>query len=90
MKTGLQHMTWDQAAISGLASANGFGALDIKPANIRWWASEGLLHPAGIGPRGNMLYQISAVIAVAQRDRKKPPGRPAKSHPCNSPGNSQQ
>jgi hypothetical protein len=28
------------------------------PATIRWWASKGLLHRHGTGPRGRALYDL--------------------------------
>lgn len=73
----LDAYTWDQAAIAQLATANGFRALGINPATVRWWASQGLITAAGKAPGGAHLYSISDVSSAAERPRKKP-GRPAK------------
>jgi hypothetical protein len=72
----LDAYTWDQAAIAGLATANGFRAFNINPATIRWWASQGLVTAVGKAPGGAHLYSIAEVSAAADRPRRKP-GRPA-------------
>lgn len=76
MTQPLQTMTWDQAQILGLATARGFAALEIAPATVRWWASKGLITPAGKAPGGAYLYAISDVSAVADRPRRKPGRKP--------------
>lgn len=53
--------TWDQATIAGLATANGFQALGIKPATIRKWASRHHITAVGKAPGGAHLYPIAAV-----------------------------
>lgn len=68
----LDKHTWDQAHILGLATANGFRALDIAPATIRWWASCGLITATGKAPGGAHLYSIAEVSAVADRPKKTP------------------
>lgn len=68
--------TWDQAQILGLATANGFNALGIKPATVRWWASQDLITAVGKAPGGAHLYEISAVSAAADRPKHRPGRRP--------------
>jgi hypothetical protein len=63
----LQRMSWDQAAVLGLATANGFKAVDIKPATIRKWASRGEFKARGKAPGGAHLYSIEEVSAHARR-----------------------
>lgn len=72
MTTPLPRYTWDQAQITQLATANGFRALGLNPATIRWWASKGLITAAGKAPGGAHLYAIGEVSAVADRPRRKP------------------
>lgn len=72
----LQAMTWDQAHILGLATARGFAALNIPAATVRWWASKGLIHPAGKAPGGAHLYSIADVSEVAGRPKQRPGRKP--------------
>jgi hypothetical protein len=65
--TNLPAFTWDQAAILGLATANGFQAVGIKPATIRKWASRRHIAAAGKAPGGAHLYPIAAVTRHAVR-----------------------
>lgn len=74
----LANYTWDQAHIAGLATANGFRALNIAPGTIRSWASRGHITPAGKAPGGAHLYPIAQVAEQATRTRaKRPTGRVA-------------
>lgn len=60
--------TWDQAAILGLATANGFSALGIRPATVRKWASRGNITASGKAPGGAHLYAIADVARHADRN----------------------
>lgn len=73
----LDRYTWDQADIARLATANGFKALGLNPATIRWWASTGLITAAGKAPGGAHLYDITEVSMVAGRPRHAPGRKPA-------------
>jgi hypothetical protein len=68
----LPRYTWDQATILGLATANGYRALNIPPGTIRRWASEGHIQAVGKAPGGAHLYQIAAVTRHA-KTLKQPP-----------------
>lgn len=76
----LQMMTWDQAAILGLGTCNGFRAVGLNPATIRRWASEGRLQAVGKAPGGAHLYSIAEVSAVADRPRRRNTRRGALPH----------
>lgn len=84
MSRTLPAYTWDQAQILRLATANGFRALGLQPATVRWWASEGLIVAVGKAPGGAHLYEIAEVAATADRPRKKA-GRPARSGALQEP-----
>lgn len=72
MTSPLPRYTWDQAHILALATCNGFRALNINPATIRWWASTGVVTAVGKAPGGAHLYSIAEVSAAADRPRRKP------------------
>lgn len=79
MTLALPHYTWDQAAILGLATANGFQALGLKPATIRKWASrDNDITAAGKAPGGAHLYPIADVARHAEKATSR--GEPAVSH----------
>ncbi len=65
--TTLPKYSWDHATILGLATCNGFVALDIKPATIRKWASRGDIKAVGQVPGGAKLYPIADVVRHADR-----------------------
>jgi hypothetical protein len=74
--------TWDQAAMLGLATARGFGALGINASTVRKWASRpahGTHVPAiravGKAPGGALLYPIDDVIRHAERPTRPTTGQ---------------
>jgi len=84
----LPRYTWDQATILQLATANGFKALGLNPATIRWWAAQGLITAIGKAPGGAHLYSIGEVSAASDRPRQKPGPKPRRrclQTPTNSP-----
>jgi predicted site-specific integrase-resolvase len=62
----LPRYTWDQATILGLATANGYRALNIPPGTIRRWAHQGHIRAVGKAPGGAHLYPITDVTRHAQ------------------------
>ena len=62
--------TWDQAAILGLATARGFGAVGINATTIRQWAARGHIAAVGKAPGGAHLYPIAAVTRHADARTK--------------------
>lgn len=66
--SALPKYSWDQAAILGLATANGFAALGIRPDTIRLWVHRGAFNAVGKAPRGAHLYRIDEVARHADRN----------------------
>lgn len=66
----LPPLTWEQAEILGLATANGFKAIGIPAGTVRYWATEGLITAIGKAPGGAHLYEIATVSRTStQRGR---------------------
>lgn len=68
----LQRLTWTQAGDAHLATARGFGALNIPAGTIRRWAHEHRITPHGKAPGGAHLYSIREVSEVAETMKTRP------------------
>lgn len=62
----LPRYTRDQAEALNLWHSGAFGnSLGIQPWQIRRWASQGHIQPAGIGPKGQVLYALIDILRHA-------------------------
>lgn len=62
----LTRITWAEAEHRRLATARGFGALDIPAGTIRRWAHEDRIAAVAKAPGGAHLYDIQKVSVVAE------------------------
>lgn len=63
----LAKISWAEAHARRLATARGFGALEIPAGTIRRWAHEHRITAVAKAPGGAHLYEIHEVSVVAER-----------------------
>ena len=63
--SGLDPLTWDQAAILQLATLAGLWALGYNDSTLRNWAAAGYIHPVAKAPGGAFLYHRPSVVAAS-------------------------